>query len=268
MKLSLPAVVLIIFYVALVVFWLFINFLGLKDSPINKFYAFIYGLIPLLWGLLALVNSKKWGGSSSALGKTLLFIGAGLFTWGVGEMIWSYYNFFLNIEMPYPSWADASFILSWPLWAVGIINMSKVTGARFSLRSLKSRIFLLAVPLLITAASYYLLFYVARGGVLETDGGWLKLFFDLAYPTGDVMILSLAVIIYGLSIGYLGGKFKFPVILLILGLIFNYFADFTFSYKTTIGTFYNGGLADFLFTTAMFLLSLGVTSLDPKILES
>src|SRR3989344_2656104 len=75
------------------------------------------------------------------------------------------------------------------------------------------------------AISYYLLVNVARGGAVLTDYDTelspllnnLKLFFDLAYPIGDIVILALSVLIYGLSFQYLGGRFKLPIILILLG---------------------------------------------------
>ena len=37
-----------------------------------------------------------------------------------------------------------------------------------------------------------------------------------------------------------------------------FFADFIFSYTTTVGTFYNGNFGDLIFTVGLFLLSYGV----------
>lgn len=262
MKLTKGAVFLFGFYVALYVWWLTISFSGLKDSLFNLAFAFAYGLIPIFGGAFGLQEAKKWGMGKSEIGKALIFLSSGLISWGIGEMIWSYYNLVLHIEVPYPSWADASFIISWPLWTIGVIHLSSATGAKFGLRSKDGKALLFLIPLIVIVVSYYLLIQVARQGVFELEGDFLKIFFDLAYPLWDVAILTVALLVYGLSRNFLGGKFKWAVIITFLGFVVNYFADMSFSYTTTVGTHYNGNWVDLLFTTAMFLLSFGITSFN------
>ena len=116
-------------------------------------------------------------------------------------------------------------------------------------------------------ASYYLLIVVGRGGVIEWSTGGLKLFFDLFYPIGDVVILTVALMLFSLSYNFLGGRYKMAVWVLIAAFISNYFADFLFSYTTTKETYFNGHFVDFLFATTMFILSLGLCMLDVKLLN-
>ncbi len=264
MKITKSSVFLITFYLLLIIWWLAINILNVKDTPYNLGFVFAYGLIPIFGGIFGLNSSKKWGSMRSAMGKALIFLSAGLITWGGGEMIWSYYNFVLRVGVPYPSLADASFLISWPLWIVGVFYLARATGARFGLRHKDGKAILFVIPVLFFIVSYYLLIIVARDGVISSWEGIGKIFFDLAYPILDVVILTQAMIIYGLSFRYLGGKYKWAVVIILLGFVFNYFADFGFSYTTTVGTFYNGNWVDLLFTTAVFTLSFGVNSLSIK----
>lgn len=264
MKLTTSAAFLTGFYIALLVWWSCIFFFQLKDLVINDAFAFAYGLIALFGGLLGLRQSNRWGLFKSALGKALFFLSLGLITWSIGEFIWSYYNIFLEVEVPYPSWADASFILSWPLWSIGTVFMSSATGAKFGLKTARGKLLLILIPILTFIVSYYLLITVARQGSLELAGGPLKIFFDITYPLWDAIIITLALVIYGLSFKYLGGAFKWPVLIILAGFVINYFADFGFSYTTTINTHYNGNWVDLLFTTAMFVLSFGVNSFQLK----
>lgn len=264
MKVTTSSTFLFGYYIALVIWWLAIYFFNLRDVPINDAFAFAYGLIPLFGGILGLQKAKSWGLLKSAMGKALFFLSLGLLTWSLGEIIWSFYNIILKVEVPYPSWADASFIFSWPLWSIGVIFMSFATGAKFGLRSGKGKFLLFLIPTIILAISYYLLIIVARGGSFELGGGPLKIFFDITYPLWDVIIITLALVIYGLSFKYLGGIFKWPVLIILLGFFINYFADFGFSYTTTIGTHYNGNWVDLLFTSAVFGISFGVNSFQLK----
>ncbi len=262
MRLTKAGCFLLGFYLCSILIWLILFTYNIRYHQTNNFFALAEGIIPVVGGILGYFEAKKWGMFKSAMGKAVSFLSLGLITWGVGEIIYTYYTVFLNIEVPYPSWADASFILSWPLWTLGVFFLSKATGAKFGLKSLTGQIQVILIPLIAIAISYYLLIIVARGGVIDLDlsAGVPKVFFDLAYPIWDVVIITMALVVYGLSFKYLGGMYKWPVLITLFGFLVNYFADFGFSYTTTIGTHYNGNWVDLLFTSAMFVLSFGANS--------
>ncbi len=243
----------------------------ITDSLSNNLYGVLFlGFIPVFGGLYGLSIARRWGFLKSALGRATVFFSLGLISWGIGTYIFSgVYNFILNVPVPYPSIADVGYILSLPLWVAGMIQLSRATGARYSLRSSKGKALLLLIPTLIIGLSYYLLVTVARGGSLDLSlsDGALKFFFDLAYPVGDVVILSIATVIYGLSYNYFGGVYKKAIYLILSGFALMYIADFSFSYTTTLDTFYPAGWVDLLFTTAVFVLSLGIMMLDPRVLS-
>ncbi|HSX08897.1 MAG TPA: hypothetical protein VLF93_01980 [Candidatus Saccharimonadales bacterium] len=270
-------------YVTLVIFWLSSSFFvgsnahmnshasfstilnGFKGSTIYGYiFALVEGLIPFIASFLGFRKAQHWGLFKSTMGMAVFLFSLGLFCWGLGELIWSYYNFFLDANVPYPSWADAGFIMSYPIWGAAIFILGRATGAKFGLRKMGGKILLVAVPIAIFVVSWYLLVQIARGGSITSGGGPLKVFFDFAYPSFDVIMLTMAFLIYGLSFQYLGGRFKWPVVITLFGFFIEYFADFGFSYTTTVGTYYNGCLVDLLFATGMFILSFGITSLDIK----
>ncbi len=257
------------YFVILCVFWASLYLGGFKGGPWNDFYSFSFGLIPLIGGLWGISQSSKWGGTKSYVGQALFFISAGSFLWGIGTMIWAYYNFFAGVSIPYPSVADLFYILAIPLWAVGMWSLSHATGSRFGLKTSAGKILSILIPLGILIASYYLMVVIGRDGVLVTTyDGYLKLILDLAYPLGSVVILTLAILTFGLSRGYLGGRYKLPVNTLLLGFLTMYFADFIFSYTTTNGTFYTGSFGDLFFTVAMFLISFGTLGLNTALADS
>lgn len=255
-----------LYLLLLIVFWVSLYHSGFKTDFWNYFYSFSFSLIPLIGGGVGVVISKRWGFLGSVIGRAIFYISSGLFSWGVGSMIWSYYNFFLQVSAPYPSLADVGFIVALPLWVLGVFNLSKATGAKFALKNIKGRLFLIAVPIVVLIASYYLLVVIARGGILtEAGNDFLKLFFDLAYPTGDVVILTLAILIFGLSFKYFGGLYKTSIYSLLFGFALMYLADFVFSYTTTVDTFYNGNYGDMLFTLALFFITFGILGFSKTI---
>jgi len=207
---------------------------------------------------MAMLNAKMWGGFKSSVGKAVFFLGLGLFCWGSGEAIWSYYNFFVGEPAPYPSLADLGFAPSIFFYGLGAIYLSHATGAKFGLRNPYAKVFVTIAPFLLLALSYYLFVTVARGGILvPPDETPLKTILDIVYPFGDFVALAISVIVSGLSFKYFGGRYVFDIISILLGLAVMTIADAVFSYTTTVGTFYNGQFGDLLLTTGLFLLTFG-----------
>src|SRR6185437_10076575 len=103
MRLTIPQKISLVFLVFLVIFWLKLFLTSTTLGFENYLYSFLFGLIPLIGGICAMTSAQVWGGLKSAVGKAIFFIGLGVLLWGAGEMIWSYYNFFLGIAAPYPS---------------------------------------------------------------------------------------------------------------------------------------------------------------------
>lgn len=253
-----------IIYLFSVVFWLAFTFTDKFNSSAGLYFQTFLFIIPFLGSIVGFINSKYWGGFGSAMGKATFFLSLGLFTWSLGMLAWNYYIFFTTFEIPYPSLADVAFILSWPLWTIGIFNLSKATGATFAIKKAGGKLMFVLIPLATIALSYYLVITIARGGVIDLDTtSKLKLFFDLFYPIGTTIIITVILTFFGLSYTFLGGKYKKVIVLLVIGFIFNYFSDITFSYTTTQETYFNGHFADMLFVTTMYLLSLTMFKLNP-----
>lgn len=255
--------IVIAIFIGMVAWWLFITFNSYQNTTNNFLYGAVLGLLPIVSSIFGFINAKKWGGFRSVMGRAVTFLSVGLLTWGIGTLVFAYYNIFLNVEVPYPSIADAFYIISWPLWIVSMVNFSKATGVKFQLKRISGRLAFFIIPLITIGISYYVLIVIARGGIVSSFEGLLKTFFDLAYPIGDVAILTIALLIYGLSFNYLGGRFKWSIVITLVGFFMNYFADFTFSYTTTNGTYFVANWVDLIFTVTFFLIGLGVSLLSP-----
>lgn len=247
------------FMVALTIFWVWLFLTNSKEGLYNYLFSFLFGLTPLIGGAVAMFNSKYWGGLKSSVGKAVFLIGLGVLCWGFGELIWSYYNFFLNQPAPYPSIADLGFAPSIFFYGLGAIYLSKATGARYGFRNKYAKIFTLGVFAVISIVSYYILIIVARGGVLIPEGEPLiKAILDVAYPLGDFLGLTIAILVSGLSFKYFGGKYLLDIFSILAGLAVMFIADSIFSYTTTIGTYFNADLGDYLLALGTFLLTFGV----------
>lgn len=259
------ATVLTLVYAATFLFWAFFA-RNPEHASAGLYMQLLLFVIPFIGAIVGLRNARLWGGLKSSLGKAVGFVSAGVLAWSAGMLAWCYYIFILQVEIPYPSLADALFILSWPLWTIGVFWLSKATGVRFALKETRGKVLLVCVPLVALALAYYLLVVVARGGVLEFDTLNLpKLFFDLFYPIGSAVILALTLTFYSLSSAFLGGRYRTPITLLVLAFLGNFCADIMFSYTTTNETYFNGAFPDMLFATGMYLFGLSLALMAPRV---
>lgn len=232
-------------------------FMGLRTSFWNYTWNIFIALGPLIGGIVGIFIAKSWEFSNS-IGKAVLFLSLGLTTWSIGNFIWAYYNIFMGNSVPYPSLADAGYLPSYFLWTVGIMYLPHAIGGKFGFQKWYYRPLIILIPILVLALSYYLVVFITKSGVVFASSiSYKKLFFDIAYPISDAVILTAALVI-GISFKFFGGKYKWSIYSILIGFLFMYIADFSFSYTTTIGSYYNGTLVDVLFFTAFSLINFGV----------
>ena len=216
-------------------------------------------LLPLVGGFVAMLRSRSWKGMQGFVSRGIFFLGLGLFFWGCGGMIWAYYNYFLGVAAPYPSLADLGYAPSVFFYCIGAVYLARAAGADFGLKRRFAKLFIVVATIIMFFISYYFLVDVVRQGVLLTAGDpILKMILDLAYPVGDFISLTIAIVISGLSFKFLMSEYKVAIVMILLGLVAVFFADSIFSYTTSIGTYYNADFGDLVFAFSMFLLTFGV----------
>ncbi len=258
MKQSTAQKISIVYVIAMVIFWFCIFALKGTTGKFNYLFSFLIALLPFAGGMIAIYNSKPELGLRGFLSKGIFFLGLGLLCWGFGELIWSYYNFVLHVSAPYPSWADLGFAPSVFFYCVGVIYLARAAGADLGLQRKFAKFFIIAAPVIMFALSYYLLVVIAREGILYTSGDpILKSILDIAYPLGDFISLTVAIVISGLSFKSLMPEYKTAIVSLLVGLSVMFAADLMFSYTTTRLTYYNGNFGDLLFVIALFFLTFG-----------
>src|SRR4029077_5298850 len=69
--------------------------------------------------------------TSRSLGRLRLawgLLGASALSWGIGEVIWSVYEVGMQVSTPFPSAADAGFLLAIPLAVAGVLAFPAAPG--------------------------------------------------------------------------------------------------------------------------------------------
>lgn len=257
---------LLVIFLFMLVWFTVVNIIGLRETVWSHIYSLLLAIVPGMGGCIGLYRMRQWGGYKSIIGKAVFFISMGLVAWSLGSWVWTYYNFFLGVEAPYPSWADIFYFQIYFFWGAGLLVLSNITSVESSGSNLKEKVIFFCIPIVMAIVTYFLLFLDLHGGQLNY-ANLPKVFVDLYYPLGDVAVLTIIVLSSGATFNFLGERLKLPIMLLIIGFMINYIADFYLAYTTQIGTYYVGSTSDLLFTISMFILSLGLSNLHPKLLK-
>jgi hypothetical protein len=257
-KENLVAKVVLILFILLSFWWISLRFMNLpQDSNANQLFAGVYGLIALIGGIWGLTISRKWGGVRSVMGRSIFFFALGLLSQEVGQIIYSSYIYFLHIPVPYPSIGDLFFYGTIPLYVIAIFYLGQASGIHISLRSFRNKLQAILIPTAILVLSYI----VFLQGYKADWSNSLKVFLDFAVPFGQAIYISLAILTYTLTRGILGGMMKSRVSFILFALSAQYIADWTFLYQANRGTWYAGGLNDYMYLCSYFLMTLGLLQL-------
>jgi hypothetical protein len=238
---------------------------GTKEQIINYWWAAGLSAMAIITGLLGLITSKNWSWLKSGVGKGVFFISLGIIMWGIGQAGWTYYLFKdPTVTSPPERILDVLFMSSIPFWFYGALKLSKATGAKYGLKKYSGKILAVALVAIMAAVSYYFLIIVARGGLdYLQNKSVVDIVVDLGYSIGEGIIFTLALVIFGLSWKFLGGRFKYPIIAILIGFGILYLADFAFSYLNGQEKYYNGDISDLLFLVAFTVFGVGLCLLDP-----
>ncbi len=249
----------VIFFVVLSLWWGYLLSLGVDSTEhARQIWAALYQGVAIMGGLIGIFALSRWGGYKSLLGKIILAFSIGLFLQSFGQSAYSYYIFFRHVEIPYPSLGDIGFFGSIIAYIYAVTVLAKFVGIKFSFEITPSKIRGLIISLIILISSY--LFFL--DGYEFDWSNKLRVFLDFGYPLGQAVYLSIAISAFLTSRDFLGGVVKRPILFLIFALVFQYFSDFMFLYQYSEGTWYVGGINDFMYLVSYFLMTVALVYLD------
>ena len=124
----------------------------------------------------------------SQYSKTFGFLVVGLGLWFTAELIWAYYQLGLGIETPFPSLADA-------FWLVGYVPLTYHLYRIYDTvtKKVTDKDTMVVVSAMIAAVLVFLLYLIF--GLSDQHQGVLELVINLAYPVLDAILLIPAIVI-------------------------------------------------------------------------
>jgi len=161
----------------------------------------------------------------------------------IASVLWMYFENYLG-EQPFPSWADAGYLVYYPLMMWGLLALVE------KLQNAEQRLSFFLDSCIVLIGGGIVLWHFLLGPIAAAGEGWdLKTILSLAYPVGDLILL---IGIASLLMRTPGSGSRIPVDLVLVGMIFNFAADFIFGYQSVLGTYQSGDPGDALFTLACY----------------
>jgi hypothetical protein len=165
--------------------------------------------------------------------RAWLLLGVGMALWTVAESLWMYFEVGLDVEVPYPSFADVIFAIGYIPLVLGLLIGYRGFGVRLPMP--RRLIVALAYAVLLAALAYWFLRPMFFG---PEAAGPVESFIDSYYLVGDLTLafmatLSLIVVWNGLI-----GR---PWVSILIGMLLFAVSDSAFSYTAWEGSYAVGG---------------------------
>lgn len=253
----------------------------LKD-PIKVIFVILFGIV-IAWGIyLQFLPSTRtvWNfdynianaiiyffgalvGYFYALGyhfhdklkKGILLISTGQLSWAIASFMWSYYNIFLQVDIPSPSFADVFFLAFILFISSGTIYLLSYAKTNITHENARDTMTIILV-------TYIAVFLFISPPDLSSHLSILEMVFNFMYPVGDAFLFALALV--GVRIGK--GFLSVPMRYLMAGLLLQAIGDFIYGYRTLHGIYWNGDISDMLYTCSGFLVSVAIISLSKRMI--
>ncbi len=192
--------------------------LGVGRGLHDAIGAVVYDAVVLGAGLACLVRASAFGRERRAW----MLLGAAILAWGAAEVYWSAY-IEGNPNAPYPSPADAGYLIFYPLAYAGLALLVRARAHEMNWRLWMDG----AIAALGTAAlgAAFVFDFVAD----KTEGTPVEIATTLAYPLGDIGMLAMVVGVVALT-GWRPGR---TWSLLLAGLAALVVADIAYTLQLT-----------------------------------
>ena len=183
------------------------------------------------------------------MGKAYTFLGVGLALFLIAEIIWSYYEIGLEIENPFPSIADALWLIGYGPLFYFVFKMYRFFGASHS------RTHQLFVLVSGVAFVMFLIIGISQTADFTTQVGIASFLISISYPILDtILLIPAALIILNPAKGELTSIPWIFLAVLIMSI-----GDSTFAYSSNVTAFQSiGWIWNLFFVTSYFITSAGL----------
>jgi hypothetical protein len=208
-------------------------------------------------------------------------MGIGLISWGLGNVMWFYYDtchrwpWVLDCGAkpadPYPSYADVFYLGLLPFALAGLFQLSRVLA-------LRPRDFLIGIVFLAAAfvtTGYWGLkpvttlhilgnsYTYGHGYMVYAGASTTELLVGYGYIVTDAVLVALALVLLVHARRLAGGMFLGPILAFVGSFVALYIADFVFVWRDSVGIYeLNGDVTEVGYSAFMVLGTVGLYLFD------
>ncbi len=248
-----PTVIGIVATILLVAF-LFVGLPILFPTTVPKTIFINAMTLSAAWlGLMGMLRMQKFMGQRSKhLGGIWRFFVCGVFLWLLGDAIYAFYAIVLHIALPFPSFADVSYVLGTIVLILGMMETS-----RYLARSLlpAERLLLVFTALL----GFITIGYVLMPVIMSSAISPLEKALYLIYPCGGVLIAIMTFSVF-LQLHRTPAGFVWSIFL--LGFILFAVSDLWFAYLTAWNLYNEWDAVGYLYASSYLLWFCGAILLE------
>ena len=176
------------------------------------------------------------------------FMAASSFCWGMGQVVWCYYELVRGVAAPVPSLADVGYLGAVPLAIVGLLAFPG------GIRRATSRVRTLMDGLLISGSLLFMSWALVIGPIYQAHRGSLfKEILSMSYPATDVVLVSLVVVLAVQN----GSAHRRSLVLVMAGIVAIAVSDTSFAYLTVANDYGVGSGLDTGWIVGYLLILLG-----------
>lgn len=182
-------------------------------------------------------------------GRPWLLLGVAMLLWGLGELLWTWYEVVLENDVPFPSIADVAYLGAVPVALAALLAFSHGSGARFQLRTVLDGC--------LVAASFLFASWALVLGPLwaEGSGSRLEQTVSIAYPLTDLVLAVLALLI----VEWGNTAERVSIRIVAAGLLVMALTDSAFTWMTMDGSYSSSNPIVMLWPLAYLLLALAAS---------
>lgn len=256
-------------YILATIHFILIMFYKSKDASLN-FLTASWVVIPIIGAAFGLHRFRAKVKNKYFIHYRLagILFCIGIILWSIGSLIWSYLDFKYG-KIPDPSIADIPFLMFPPFWILGIfIIYRKISEDPLT------DIHRIAPYIILLIANSFLLLLVFHPlkelTNIKNPEAFTLFMLDIIYTTFDgVTVCLFFSLILGPSFSKLEQQMKIAISLSAFGIFILFFTDLIYGVcmklpEGNISSYYTGNWIDFLYYTALFLLSISVLYIPEK----
>jgi diguanylate cyclase (GGDEF)-like protein len=198
---------------------------------------------------LALTVPLAWRAARRSTGRlrtSWYLLGGAALSWGLGQVVWTWYEVVLDQEVPYPGLADVGFLVCVPLLLAGVLTFPSSSLRRMGrTRAVVDGLITASAILFASYGTFLGEVYAAREGHL------FERVLAVTYPVADVVIVAVVLAVLARRSQRLAG----PLPVLAAGALSLALADSAFAYMTAKGSYGDDPVTDLFWPLGFVLIA-------------